>query len=709
MPIKSFFIIITLLMLPCSVFSQSDVRDSARLVLTSGLRGDFSTTIAQQESHDSMVLLMQSILDQNKKNDALYLDLGNSFYPGLLSRYSFGSVMLDYFVQTGCVATLISSDDLKIGFDNLQFLHESGGDFLISSNINSEGTPPFQTYVPVLINDKKVVFIGLTTDDATFDIAEKKTYNLSIEDAEKTLSRLLPELKNSGSEYIIVLSGLDFSGNLDLMHKFGDISMIISGGDNQGYLFDSPVSRVDLKDGRSIVSLSGERKGYYTLDVSLDTLIHVENVDFHKPESVETAAPGYDEFLERIALWKRQFKSEYALPVADIGDRTLTLNVESAGNLMRDIFNAEVAILDKGSISDAEFTGKIRGENLLEAIDDEYFIFSYKMTGSDLLSASSKETMFFSGLTDGKIQGYPVKNNHMYKVVSTQPVYEEITGFQAEPPEFKNKWRNIGNLFEEDLIEEQKALKKDFAYLDNRFRAHIDIHLSYFRESSEVNVDENVNVPPGRPAESFSKVGTENKMDLTVYNRWHRFIFTPYIYYVKQDDTYLHNLLRFSLLYNLNLGYMISPYNKLQYDTLLVEVDGLRPAVLRETAGALIEYGNFSGRLGAGFEKEVRDPSGPFVYGLELWMKYSIDFMDHFRYTLEFDSFATKNRKADEPEDEGYIRTTIENRLGVRVQRTLWLNFSHKWFNYHSIGYGENYTHTQLIVSINFKTDFKVW
>jgi len=94
---------------------------AVNFLLTSNLNGRFDVSAQNQEALDPMLLMAQSLAHEQKNHPAdLYLDLGNAFYPGLLSRFSYGSIMMDYLDYFHCSASLVSSLDLHIGVNNLE-------------------------------------------------------------------------------------------------------------------------------------------------------------------------------------------------------------------------------------------------------------------------------------------------------------------------------------------------------------------------------------------------------------------------------------------------------------------------------------------------------------------------------------------------------------------------------------------------------------
>ena len=83
------------------------------IFITSNLEGRFSL---QQNVPDPALQILQSLYKKRSEGKPLlYVDLGNAFYPGLISGYSFGSAVYDYLDLNGCAATVVSSRDIRVG------------------------------------------------------------------------------------------------------------------------------------------------------------------------------------------------------------------------------------------------------------------------------------------------------------------------------------------------------------------------------------------------------------------------------------------------------------------------------------------------------------------------------------------------------------------------------------------------------------------
>jgi hypothetical protein len=377
---------------------------------------------------------------------------------------------------------------------------------------------------------------------------------------------------------------------------------------------------------------------------------------------------------------------------------------------MRDRFNSEVGVVEEGTLNPLPVRQNIKHSDFLAMVNRDYNIFIFQLTGDELQTVKKEnDGLVIAGMDADSgllIQGTPVEGARRYRVAATQPAMQKMQRILRKRVDYSNTWTPVSDLLMADLKSERIVLRSDFDYLDRRFRTTVDAYLSNFVENSGVRRGENVETPPGQPADGYTKWGLENKIDITVYNKYHRFVFTPYMLYSRQDDEYLNNILRGTLLYDYNLSETIKPYNKFRCDTVVEEVDGVRPVLLRETLGVSTVYKNVSGKLGIGFEKEVQDPSRPALYGLELIVNAKFPFLTHFSYSFDLDTFSGIRH---ENGSQWQIRSEIDNALIAEFNAHLSLSFRHKYFYFYEDVSKENYQNSQFITSLNLKNDWKFW
>ncbi|HSV96120.1 MAG TPA: hypothetical protein VLM75_04200 [Spirochaetota bacterium] len=683
------------------------------LLLTHNLEGRFALEEKGQDENDPMLVLAQNILSERRAGKAdLFLDLGNSFYPGALSKYSFGSVVMDYFNYLGCDATLLSSRDLRIGIDNLEFLQKGRKTRLLSVGIIREKQRLFSPHFTYVKNADSVAVVGIPSRKIRFDIAEQDLYGVTLANDAAALRPVHAEIERSGVRHVIALSGLGVGDMMALMNEHPWISIAICGGDFTGELFSGRAGRVDLADGRSIVILT-EKSGYYLLNISIEEKPVVRSITRKVPFPVKTEDPAYREFANRLRLWKRKFRDEEDRVVADAGPNEIRAEDRRLMCLARDRFNAEVALVESGTISPVTIRNGVKTSDILKMVNHDFFLFTFRLSGAELKRVyGADETLLVAG-TDGRtVQGYPIVDSRSYRVVAPQASFDRVGKILSREIEYTNSWTNITDMLMDDFRGGKVFQRDDCVHLDSRFRATVDFYLSNFFDQAMVKKGDDIERPPGQPNSTYRRWGLENRVDITVYNRLHQFVFTPYmlytLLYTRDNDAYYYqnNLLRGSFVYNYNLHERVKPYHKSQCDTVIKVVDDYRPVVIRETAGANLTGEFVSAKFGLGFEKRVHDPVQIPEYGLEAILSARVPFLRYFNYGLSVDSFLSLQGN---DRSRRHIRSQIENSLFVSVNRFLGISLKHRWLYLYSRDYREEYRNSQVITSADLKTDFKIW
>ncbi len=729
---------------------HSEAADTVRIILTSNLGGRFTTEIQGQETSDPMIVLGQAILAEKQKGNAIFIDLGNAFHPGVLSRYNFGASMMDFFSFFNCRASLVSSEDLKLGIQSLEFNMKSGTTELVSANILVNGNPFFKPYIIHNTPSGKFALVGLTSKRSLFDVAEKEVYKVTLEDHEKALRACLDDLVKKGIKRIILMSGLEYQENMDIMAKFPEIMMIITGGDNRGFLLGGKIVRIDLGNGKTMVSVP-PGTGYCVLTLSMGEAVRPVDIRFVTPSPIKLQTDRYRYFIERITLWKKQFIEESEKILLERAGKPVLVDAKRMAHFLRAKWHTEIGIVQNNSFTPFTIGERLSSSEVLAALTENFPLYWYYLNGSDLSELKDFwEGYTLSGLEDDLVQGYAIDENRKYSVISSQTTYEEIRGFLKKKIRFWNTWATPSDMVTRDLQKRKVLLKEDYRYLDNKLRAILDFYVSLYYDKSDVLIDKKVNVPVGEPSRSYNKWGIEAYTDITIYNRYHKFIFTPYINYARQDSLYLKNLIRGTLFYYPNVHPWINPYNKFTVDSVVAEVRGdvmpstyeseldliqyyhykqkQRPVIIRDTVGASLTTKYVTGIIGLGFEKQIFQPVKPFIPGFELNLKIKYDFTPLITYRLTIDSFISfpkisslneekKNYQLstilnvpiikEVTERRRYLRGEMINAFSFKITPIISMTFKHRLYYFQYMETRDKYLYSQYLTSFDLRTDYK--
>ncbi len=699
-------VLLTPLLFLDSVWAQTPVS----ILLTSNLQGKFSIQTDNQDSDDPLLVLAQNIIDERRKKPVdLYLDLGNALYPGVLSKYSSGSIMVDFLDYFSCAAVLVSSKDLQVGIKNLQFIQKNKKVRFLSANIFEADKPLFSSWFVTDVAGTRIAFLGISSPKVRFDMAEKDLYDYRLLAAQEALAPQLQEIRAAGIKHIVLLSGQTLQDTAHLLESYPEIRVAVCGGDYSDQFLGGKASRIDLGDGRSIV-MADESVDYYRLELELDDVLQVQSFEPRRAVPVAIQSYAYQEFKTRLTLWKEKFAEEEGRLVAKLNDMEYGVNDLSFGQLLRDRFNCELGVVEENTINQVSVKEAIRQADFLGMVNRDYNIFLISLTGDEIKTVYSRaDGLVVAGIDTGKdleIQGSAIVGPRVYHIAASQLAMQKIQRLLGRQIDYSNTWMTVTDLLVDDLKTQKVMLRKDYDYLDRRFRTTVDVYLSNFVDNSSVTKGENIETPTGQPSKSYTKWGLEDTVDLTVYNKYHRFVLTPYIFYSRQDDDLMNNILRGIFLYDYSLSDTFRPYNKFRYDTVVESVDGQRPSFLRETMGISAFYKYVTGKLGFGFEKQVEDPSEAAMYGIELIVGARVPFLSHFTYAFDLDSFTGI---LDEDGGQWQTRSEINNGISAHLNSYLSLSFRYRYFFYNEGLSGESYQNSQFITSLDFTSDWKFW
>ena len=566
--------LLAMLLLPTSAIAETRLA----ILVTSNLQGNFSLDTENQDATDPLLILGQNIISAPNSDVDLFLDLGNALYPGILSKYSSGAIMADFLDYFSYAAVLVSSKDLQVGTKNLEFMQKSKKVRFLSSNIVQAGKPIFTSWFAEDIAGTRVAFLGVSSPKVRFDVAEKDLYDYNLLEATEALAPQLKDIHAAGIKHIVLLSGQTLKDTAHILDTYPEIRVALCGGDYGDSFLAGKASRVDLVDGRTIV-MADDSVDYYRLNLVLGDVLTVQTFEPRRIQPIPTRNFSYQEFKNRLTLWKEKFREDEGRLVAKLSDMEYGVDDLSFGQLLRDRFNCELGVVEENTVNQVSIKEAVRHADFLSMVNRDYNIFLLSLTGDEIKTVHSRgEGLVIAGMEVGKkdleIQGSPVVGTRLYHVAASQLAMQKIQRLLGRQIEHSNTWMTVTDLLMDDLKTERIILRKNYDYLDRRFRTTVDASLANFIDNSNVKKGENIDTPSGQPSSSYNKWGLENTIDITLYNKYHRFVLTPYMLYSRQDDSYLNNILRGTFLYDYNFSDTFKPYNKLRYDTVVEEVNG---------------------------------------------------------------------------------------------------------------------------------------
>ncbi|HRP68097.1 MAG TPA: hypothetical protein PLY93_01005 [Turneriella sp.] len=679
---RIFFVHITLALF-CALAAQAK---EVTFYLTSNLAGRFPIG-ANEKDADSTIIRIAGALRAAKESypNAYHFDLGNAFYPGRLSRFSFGSLTADYFQMVRLDAGIVAAADLNIGAESLEYIRRARGIRLVSANIFRDKTPLFEPYTVIKKGEVKAAIVGLTSARSLVAYEEAEALELRLALPKDVLTETIERVSTESPDIVVVLTSVSVSDAIQLLAKHRRIDIMICGGDAESALGQSPIRTIELPDGRRLIALPPEAsltKVHLKQTRSGWQLTEQENVGLLDiPKSAEPPPS----FTRRLRLWQKWYTTD-ANGVRDASFSPVTLTPKFAADAVREESNCDVSFIEASDIAVTDNSTLTDANQIRYNVENDYNIFVFGMTGEALRKFYTKYPgLVYSGFDKNKITGYPIREKVKYRVCATQRGYELAERENGESLGGKTQWFGISDAVVNFAKNNEERTPAQTA--DSYFRLMTTFNLSNIYESGKISNPGAIETPPGQPTDSYIKWGLENDVNFLFYNRRHAFSFNPYIFYMRQSNDIIRNLLRGEVTYTYNTEWYINPYQRNRIDTVVVKdpTTGLRPSLLRETAGGEFSYGIFTGRLGVGLEKQILDPVNVAFGGIEATLKIQWEFIRGVTYKLAFDSFSATSTNG-----EWRNRLELNNAMIFTIASPLTFTVSHRYY-YFYLGYIQNF------------------
>ena len=688
--------LLALLLLP--MLSLGAAGKELTFYLTANTGGRFPLNNELQENE--LMRLAAYLRSAKQKNPAAYhLDLGNAFFPGRLSRFSFGSLTADYLQMLRLDAGLVAAGDLNIGAESLDYIRRARGIRLLSANIIRDKSPFFEPYAILQKGGVKTALLGITSNKSLVGYAEAQLLALHVDPPEATLTAPLAQIALEKPDLTIAMSGVPLRDGIVLLSKNPQIDILLCGGDAEGSLGKEAVRQVELPDGRRAIAMPKENplmRIVLRQEGKRWVLAEREIVDLESAEDSVSVPPTFE---RRLGLWQKWYATSEGDGAGKVSFTPFRLTPQFAAASLRASFGCDVAFVEDDDL-DADEAAEVKNQqDIRYAVQNDYDIFTFRLTGAELRDFYRKNPdLVFSGMNAQSVTGYPIRDNVSYRICATQRGYEYAMRSDRRTAG-RNQWLGISDSVSRTL--EEKITEPD-KYADSRFRFLALLNLSNVYETGRVVNTSNIDTPPGQAADSYFKWGLENDLNFMLYNRRHSFAFNPYIFYVRQMDQIIRNLLRADITYTFNTEWYLRPYQKNRLDSVVVPVNGQRPSFLRETVGAEFNYKVFTGRLGGGLEKEILDPVNDPNWGFEASIGVLWPFYTNMQYKLAFDSFSSRTYQ-----DFWRHRIEIANSVIFTVAAPITFTVSHRWYYFYLGSVGDFYNSSILLLSLDVRTTWK--
>jgi hypothetical protein len=588
-------------------------KDTLRIFFTFDARGrlpilDGSAADIEAQSADLGRWAHLSALSSDP--NTLLLDCGETFFPGALSRFSYGNAMNEILTQAHTVAKRVSSRDFLLGHEVLEDLQRKSPAVFLATNLEADsGKFPFRKSHEINAPSRNIVIYSLLDPEA-----EKPTtgfpVDYSIGDPELALRERIASEPVNPFRFRICLADEGILARHPGLLKISGIDLFAAGA--------APGSQVvleALQSGGRVIHVPPLAKGIGSLTLQ----------DGGSPTYVidtSRAGPGDSLELRRMTRLVEKWSSLYMKQNAG-SIRTLNRPLEegqagTVASLIRERLRTEAACIERSLIQDIPLPAHVRVRDLDRLLLSSPDLYVLRIQGSDLRSFGSRGDLACAGIESGRVDGRPIDGDEIYTVGLTET--EVAASFpEALSPDAEFHpvlWSEpLFEAIREDLVTRREE-DWSFSSLSSRWRLAGQISIDASRRDIHVWNGDSVNSVPGS-VQPLSTWDLDFRAPLRFYNALQSFDFSPEIGYSKANEEVGNNLLSFRLDYSYGPRPAIRPYGSGTFETYLIGGGEEWPVRIRGSLGLQSALGTWTLKIGAASEKTITasepNPFAPFA------------------------------------------------------------------------------------------------
>jgi hypothetical protein len=589
-----------------------------RMLFTWNARGQ--TGLAPEDStgpSSPWIERWATVAEGARDSASIVLDLGNTLYPGYLSRFSYGSLMAEILNRAGVSARRVTARDFSQGRDRLATLAGRATYPFVCTNLIDEetGKAVFAPSASMRVGDTEVRVVAVVRPQRVRGSGYGDHDEIEIADPVESLRGFLSADSGFAGGITLCLCDHGTVSRYPELLAVPGIDLFACGVD----AFSSstrPATRMELlESGARIVYVPPFQTGIGRLDMEMQE--GSPTIRY----GIDTTTDVDEECLLRLRdlhrKWSTLYRAESSDTVAEM-DSALTHDQASVvGNLLREKTRAEVAVFERALVSSTPLPATITVQDLDRLLNASPDLYMLQLREHDIRRADGIEGLAWIGLEGGTVEGRGMSGDHRYRVVATEAAKEAILeAMRGRPPAARARplFVSLDEALREQLARRKRA-DYDFAHLRRRVRLSAGLELETSRRRVRVWNPDSVTSLPGATNESFSAWDIDLKLPLSLHNWRHELELEPRLQYAAANEEVGRNDLELTLDYTFGPTTVLKPYASARYQTYVaLRPEETLPVKIRTTLGAQATLADWELRLGFGAEKGTEaDEPNPFA------------------------------------------------------------------------------------------------
>ncbi|MBM7633357.1 5'-nucleotidase C-terminal domain-containing protein [Geomicrobium sediminis] len=330
-------------------------------------------------------------LIKQQSEDVLLVDGGDTFHGTNHVHYTEGQAMVELMNHIGFDAMVAGNHEFNYGYNRLLELSDSADFPILASNVivDETGEPLVERYSIAELADKKIGFVGITTEDTPIRTHPSNVEGLTFYNDVEIAKREVKAMEDK-VDHVVLLTHSGHSVDQMLAEEIDGVDLIIGGHSHTAIERPYYHDQTFIAQAHEHTKAVGVVNLYYYEDelASMNGQLIRDTNDRFEPH------PETEELVQQYVTEVDEALSEVigSVDTRLEGDREVVRREESnLGNLITDAMrqrtDADVAIMNGGGIRDSIEAGDVTIHDVMNAFPFINLVEAQEMTGDIIVEA----------------------------------------------------------------------------------------------------------------------------------------------------------------------------------------------------------------------------------------------------------------------------------------------------------------------------------
>ncbi len=580
--------------------------DTVSVILIRSVEGEVVSTSPWDTSRGRLsARRWASLTARSRQPNTILLDMGNTYFPGYLSRFSAGRLTGDIVSVAGVSAKLVTAEDLLLGRQVVEDLRGRLSGKFISGNMHDvrTGDPAFAPYDTFTIGGTHLTVTGFSDPERKMIVPGWDDVNIRIRGPVGVMDSLGEAIASDTSFDIVLLQ----KTSSDELPRIANADIYAVG--TEGEVGTRRTYEV-LENGKWVLHVPSFSNGVGLLTL-LDgpgggRILNYRIADplEWRPDSIAEIEIG-NAVSRWTSLYLEEFDSVIALKDTVLaGDQALVV-----ANLLREWGAGHLGAVHSETVTGVVLPETVTVHDLNRFLRETPDLVKVILTGSQVRELARDRDIAVGGVRSGQFQGRRIQSSRRYSLITTETVWTIIKekGWLNPKPAGERLFLSLFDVLRNRLAN-TRSKKYTFDHLDRKPHLFFDPEAEFALRRVDVFNPDSILSFPGASYEPFLAWDVSAELPVSLANAYQEVVLSVEPAYATAGEKVGKNSLKTTLEYAIGPWKTAKPYLGAYFHGYLAgQEDKKRPVGVRFSGGIQVTASPIEAQLGMGTSKSVRD------------------------------------------------------------------------------------------------------